>query len=109
MIDLDNFKEVNDTLGHAAGDELIVSTAALLLDRVRATDLVARLGGDEFAVLLADGDRDAAEAVARSIVERVREHTSTLDATRRGVTASVGVVPVRAPRPTRSTSSRSRT
>ena len=96
MIDLDNFKEVNDTLGHAAGDELIVSTAALLRSRVRSTDVVARLGGDEFAVLLVDADLEAAETVARSIVDRVRAHTSTLEGSRRRVTASVGVVTVRA-------------
>ncbi|GAA1878110.1 sensor domain-containing protein [Lapillicoccus jejuensis] len=96
MIDLDNFKEVNDTLGHAAGDQLIVSTAQLLRSRVRSTDVVARLGGDEFAVLLVDADRVAAEAVAHSIVDRVREHAATLEGSRRRVTASVGVVTVRA-------------
>ncbi|MCY7396004.1 MAG: EAL domain-containing protein [Nocardioides sp.] len=92
LLDLDHFKEVNDTLGHGAGDQLIISTAALLQRGIRATDVVARLGGDEFAILLTDGDRSAAETVARSVVERVREHTATLEGTRRRVTASVGVV-----------------
>ncbi|MGH2917381.1 MAG: putative bifunctional diguanylate cyclase/phosphodiesterase [Solirubrobacteraceae bacterium] len=96
MIDLDHFKEVNDTLGHAAGDQLIISAAALLRGRARGTDIVARLGGDEFAILLVDADRDAAERVARSIVDRIREYTATLDGTRRRVTASIGVVTVRA-------------
>ena len=52
LLDLDHFKEVNDTRGHDAGDELIVSTAAVLRGSLRDTDLVARLGGDEFAILL---------------------------------------------------------
>ena len=94
LLDLDHFKDVNDTLGHAAGDQLIISTAALIRHGVRSTDVVARLGGDEFAVLLTEGDAAAAEAVAATIVDRVREHTATLDGTRRRVTASIGVVTV---------------
>ncbi|MCW2796756.1 EAL domain-containing protein [Nocardioides sp.] len=96
LLDLDHFKEVNDTLGHAAGDQLIISIATLLRAHVRSSDVVARLGGDEFAILLTHGDRIAAETVARSIVAKVREHTATLDDTRRRVTASVGVVTLQA-------------
>jgi diguanylate cyclase (GGDEF)-like protein/PAS domain S-box-containing protein len=96
VLDLDNFKEVNDTLGHGAGDQLIISTAPLLRSAVRTTDVVARLGGDEFAVLLTHADAAAAEAVAAGIVGRVREFTSTLDGTRRRVTASIGVVTMQA-------------
>jgi diguanylate cyclase (GGDEF)-like protein len=69
IVDLDRFKEVNDTYGHPAGDEVLRVTAGRLLNAVRSEDTVARLGGDEFVVLLADlGDLRAAERVAANIV-----------------------------------------
>lgn len=92
LLDLDNFKQVNDTLGHNAGDQLLVTVGGILRRTVRDTDVVARLGGDEFALLLTDGDQGAAERVGRDVVERVRELASTLDGVRRRVTASVGAV-----------------
>ena len=93
MMDLDHFKEVNDTLGHAAGDQLIVSVAELLRMRMRRSDVVARLGGDEFAILLPESDRESAENVARDVVRLVEEKASFLDGSRpRRMTASIGVV-----------------
>jgi diguanylate cyclase (GGDEF)-like protein/PAS domain S-box-containing protein len=98
MLDLDNFKQVNDTLGHGAGDQLIIGTADLLRGRLRASDLVARLGGDEFAILLPEADRDAANRVAADIVAIIREHASVLDGSRpRRVTTSIGVVMIDRP------------
>ena len=68
-LDLDHFKEVNDTLGHREGDELLSVLADSLASRLRATDLVARLGGDEFGILLPDTDFDAAERVLGDVRE----------------------------------------
>jgi diguanylate cyclase (GGDEF)-like protein/PAS domain S-box-containing protein len=92
MLDLDHFKEVNDTLGHGMGDDFLVEIARLLQQRMRSTDLVARLGGDEFAVLLPHADKKAAELVAATVVERVREETWAHADARGGVTVSIGGV-----------------
>ncbi|HTW08759.1 MAG TPA: sensor domain-containing diguanylate cyclase [Acidimicrobiales bacterium] len=73
LIDLDHFKQVNDNLGHPAGDRLVIEVAVTLRRHLRDQDVVARLGGDEFAVILRDGDRAAAEAVARKLVLAVRD------------------------------------
>ena len=89
LLDLDGFKDVNDTHGHHAGDALLVRVADTLGVRLRETDVLARLGGDEFAVLLPMESAQAAELVARALVDVVRG----LDA---DVTASVGVAVVAA-------------
>jgi diguanylate cyclase (GGDEF)-like protein len=60
VLDLDHFKRVNDSLGHAAGDRVLIGIAARLLDGMRTTDLLARYGGEEFVVLFRDADRTAA-------------------------------------------------
>ena len=91
MLDIDNFKAVNDTLGHNAGDELIVSIAGVLSQRVRASDVLARLGGDEFAVLLPRADHAEAALVAGALVSAVRENAALLGGQRQKVTTSVGI------------------
>jgi diguanylate cyclase (GGDEF)-like protein/PAS domain S-box-containing protein len=69
FLDLDRFKTVNDTLGHAAGDELLQGVAARIRRQVRESDTVARVGGDEFTVILPDiARREEAETVARKII-----------------------------------------
>jgi len=73
FLDIDDFKYVNDTLGHSVGDELIVSVARVIEQRVRQTDAHARLGGDEFGVLLPSATLAEAEALATRLLEAVRD------------------------------------
>ena len=92
VVDLDHFKQVNDTLGHQAGDDLIVSVADRLRATVRFDDVVARLGGDEFAILLPRATAHDAQKVAEKIVRAVRAHTAAFFGRgARQTTASVGV------------------
>ena len=67
-LDLDNFKQVNDTMGHAAGEQILRQVSRLMANTVRARDVVARAGGDEFSILLADSTRDAAERLVQRLV-----------------------------------------
>ncbi|HEX5047341.1 MAG TPA: GGDEF domain-containing protein [Gammaproteobacteria bacterium] len=92
FIDLDHFKEVNDSLGHASGDALLRQIGGVLRRSVRKGDTAARLGGDEFAILMKDCDAEEAAAVAATIRERVAELARGLG--RSGcprVTASIGI------------------
>ena len=90
-VDLDGFKGINDTLGHAAGDQLLGEVAERLLNATRGCDTVARLGGDEFAVLVENvrGEADV-QAVAARVVDALRA-PGLLDGRAAGVGASVGV------------------
>lgn len=90
-IDLDNFKYVNDTLGHAAGDHLLIDIAGILLKRARKSDLTARLGGDEFTVLLYDVKEPTALHVAESFRQALADYVFKHGAERVDIGCSVGV------------------
>ena len=91
FLDLDDFKSINDGLGHRAGDNVLSEVAALLRGRLRESDLLGRLGGDEFAVLLLHADRDQAEAVAGQLLGAIRAHEVRVDGKSVHTTASIGI------------------
>jgi diguanylate cyclase (GGDEF)-like protein/PAS domain S-box-containing protein len=93
-LDLDRFKEVNDTLGHAYGDRMLVEVANRLRAGARDTDVVARVGGDEFLVMLADLDVQEAPELAATVIERIRGLLADplpVDAVEIRVDASIGL------------------
>ncbi|MEE9414355.1 MAG: EAL domain-containing protein [Acidimicrobiales bacterium] len=91
FLDIDRFKRINDRLGHAMGDELLVMLASRIDSVVRANDLVARLGGDEFVVLCRDVEEDKnVLALARRIVDIIEEENFVLGSERVSVTVSIG-------------------
>jgi diguanylate cyclase (GGDEF)-like protein/PAS domain S-box-containing protein len=90
VIDLDNFKDVNDTFGHKAGDDVLKGVAGLLRQRLRQTDVVARIGGDEFAVLLPHTNADDVQILAEEVVKDLGRQVAVLADHSIRVTASVG-------------------
>jgi len=90
LLDLDKFKEVNDSLGHHVGDQLLVQAGIRLADQLREGDMLARLGGDEFAVLLSDITREQAVAVAVKLRARLAE-PFTLEGIALRTDVSIGV------------------
>jgi len=93
-MDLDQFKIVNDTCGHIAGDELLRQFTAILRERIRDTDTVARLGGDEFAILFERCDIEVARQIAEKLLNRVREFRFAWDDYAFDVGVSIGLVSI---------------
>ncbi|MFB2835487.1 EAL domain-containing protein [Floridanema evergladense] len=95
-LDLDRFKIVNDTCGHAAGDELLRQVSNLLQKQVRQTDVLARLGGDEFGLLLHNCSIQQGQAVAQSLLESIRQFRFIWDNQPFAIGVSIGLVRITA-------------
>ncbi len=93
FLDLDSFKLVNDSLGHPAGDQLLVKVAEILQRNVRSTDTVARIGGDEFAILLEGMNRENEWEIIAGRIQNDLANPIDLDTQRVFVSASIGVIP----------------
>jgi diguanylate cyclase (GGDEF)-like protein len=92
LIDLDNFKSINDRFGHAVGDRVLQVFAETAMQTVRPSDFVGRLGGEEFAAVLHDVGRERALVIAERMRTAFAEATATVDGCAIGATASVGMV-----------------
>ena len=90
-LDLDDFKPINDRIGHEAGDTALCHVANFLVENVRATDIVARLGGDEFAVLMVQTDAREGRAKARILQKRLNATPAPAGKTKLPISASMGV------------------
>ena len=95
-IDLDQFKVINDTCGHQAGDRLLRDVTGLLQTRVRTSDTIARLGGDEFGVLLESCTPEQAARIAEGVRQAIRDFRFIWGANTLSVGASIGIVQIRA-------------
>ena len=92
LIDVDHFKEINDSLGHDVGDRVLVQLAEVVRSHLRQSDLAARLGGDEFAVLMAATNAAEADVVLSRVLQAVASHRFSASGLRPGqVTVSIGV------------------
>lgn len=91
LIDLDHFKQLNDTHGHLAGDEVLRQFARVLEGSLRQADILCRWGGEEFVVLLKDTDADKGQSVAEKIRQRTEERTFMFGETAIVLTASIGL------------------
>jgi diguanylate cyclase (GGDEF)-like protein/PAS domain S-box-containing protein len=100
FLDLDQFKIVNDTSGHRAGDELLKCLSQVLKDNARARDSIARFGGDEFAILLERCPLDKAEEVANTLRRKIADYRFNWEGKTFSVGASIGIVPIEEDHPT---------
>jgi diguanylate cyclase (GGDEF)-like protein/PAS domain S-box-containing protein len=96
--DLDNFKTVNDNRGHADGDHVLMSFAAMLKDGSRATDIAARIGGDEFAMWLDDTDEEGAMIKALAVTKEFRKLEEYSGAPNKTLGVSIGIAVTKPPR-----------
>ena len=91
LLDIDNFKNINDTYGHHAGDTALVKISAILRERTRRSDFPARYGGEEFVLILPETDQESALQVANKIHEEIRSQTFGTSTSLFALTVSIGL------------------
>jgi diguanylate cyclase (GGDEF)-like protein len=91
MIDIDDFKGVNDSFGHAMGDECIANVASILKDNLREYDLVGRVGGEEYAMLLSQCELDRASQIAERLREKIADMSVSHQQDTINITISIGL------------------
>ncbi len=91
MLDIDNFKQVNDTYSHAAGDQVLQALAKLCQECLREVDIIGRYGGEEFAILLPETDEDGAYLVAQRLRQSIAETPIPTQHGEVSITVSVGI------------------
>ncbi len=91
LIDLDHFKEINDTLGHQAGDHILAELCRVLKEGLRVTEIIARYGGEEFAVIIPQADLEVVRVVGEKVRSLVEEHNFTYRGKKIPLTVSVGL------------------
>ena len=95
LVDLDDFKQVNDRYGHAAGDMVLRKVAEVLLGEVRSLDIPARVGGDEMAVICPEVGWQGAKVLAERILSRLRGEGVTVEGVRLEISVSIGLASYR--------------
>ena len=93
-LDLDQFKIINDTCGHIAGDELLRQVSHLLKKHIRSHDVLARLGGDEFGILMQHCDIDNAQQIAQKLIDNINRHQFVWENRPFSVAVSIGIAPI---------------
>ena len=91
ILDIDNFKSINDRFGHAAGDNVLIAMGKICNSAKRKTDVLARVGGEEFALLLPETDEAAATIFAERLRQEIEDHLHLIDGERVRVTVSIGM------------------
>lgn len=94
LIDIDDFKEINDTYGHHAGDQVLVKLAQILQSNIRESDVVARWGGEEFIIMLSHTPLEGAEILATRLLDTIQYHRFKTDQGSIEITISIGIGPL---------------
>ncbi len=91
MVDIDHFKSINDTYGHATGDEVLKIMAGILKSKIRVHDMVARYGGEEFALILPETEEDGAFLLSQRLMNAIRSYAFPTEKGELKLTASIGI------------------